>query len=43
MLYLHEIVVFSKFQNEHIDHVKQAMKVLNDDGVTVELERAILY
>lgn len=30
LVYLNDIVVFSKAPDEHIDHVRQALKLFND-------------
>lgn len=40
LVYLDDIVIFSKFLDEHMDHVRQALRSFDDAGETLKLKSA---
>lgn len=43
LVYLDDIVIFSRTQDEHIAHARQLLTLLHDAGVTLNLKNAKFY
>lgn len=43
LLYLDGIVIFSRFSCEHIEHLKRALSLLRDKGVTLKLKKCNFF